>query len=651
MRTKQDDSAIDCLLAFSNRYTGPNANRVPPGCYASAEAIHEDLVYQKLTRWASSTQASFKAICRKFIEWCEKDELNTDVYKFFAHPATKVRAFLESERQRHIQQGTQPGINVANTFTEMVKLSMIQGCPSFDNAAIDHIKAVVARAKNDSAQQNRIAELDYSKSRADRAVLTDEDTNNFLEVCSKQGDRLAAARAQVILLIGCATGFRACGMIHLTYYNMIRTEPNQYNTAHPQQLDILGVGTDRHKTLSTGKVVYTGLTRHAMAEKDAVAAIGELLALEVHSSRLALLEQMKHGEKTRGRVNILFPGYVDLSEKAQTDNISNLFNRITGQIQGWDKSKVTGLLRKTCVETLRAADASKAEVDFHGGWNGGTQDRNYARESLQADMKAQAKAAGFVKDFREHHYLGRADIHVPEAWHNALLPGLQALLDAVLDLPCEVRETLQCIELFVQAFWQALPIKRLKYGADCGKKQLDKVQEVMATDEYGIFATNVREAELDSMEKLGLKVPYLETWAQEQATLNYAAKGSAAEPDKPATKRLRLGSVEVQAAIGSTLAQKLREYAAHAEAIECRRLDMRMSQERAQLAKEIAETDAAIAADNRAAQAAQTQTMARAARDLLLDPGCKMPLVSGYTDVLIQPPAASHKPSVVKQLE
>ena len=163
----------------------------------------------------------------------EQDELNTDVYKFFAHPATKVRAFLESERQRHIQQGTQPGINVANAFTEMIKLSMIQGCPSFDNAASNHMKAVVARAKNDSAQENRIAELDYSKSRADRAVLTDEDTENFFEVCLQQGDHLAAARAQVILLIACATGFRACSMIHLTYYNMIRTEPNQYNTAHP----------------------------------------------------------------------------------------------------------------------------------------------------------------------------------------------------------------------------------------------------------------------------------------------------------------------------------------------------------------------------------------------------------------------------------
>ena len=41
------------------------------------------------------------------------------------------------------------------------------------------MKAVVARAKNDSIQQNRNVELDYSKTRADRAVLTVEDINNL----------------------------------------------------------------------------------------------------------------------------------------------------------------------------------------------------------------------------------------------------------------------------------------------------------------------------------------------------------------------------------------------------------------------------------------------------------------------------------------
>ncbi len=117
-----------------------------------------------------------------------------------------------------------------------------------------------------------------------------------------------------------------------------------------------------------------------------MAALGELLALEVHCNCLTLLEQMRYGEKTWGRVKILFPGYADLSKAAQADKISHLFNRITGLIQGRGKSKVTGLLCKTCVKNLRAADASKAEVDFHAGWNGGTQDRNYARESSKLQL-------------------------------------------------------------------------------------------------------------------------------------------------------------------------------------------------------------------------------------------------------------------------
>ena len=308
---------------------------------------------------------------------------------------------------------------------------------------------------------------------------------------------------------------------------------------------------------------------------------------------------------------------------------------MTSQIEGWDKSKVTGLMRKTCVADLRAVGVSTAEVDFHSGWNGGTQDRNYARESLQADMNAQAKAAGFARDFRQHHYLGRADIAVPKAWYNALLPGLTSLLDTISSLPCEDGETLQCIALFVQAFWQALPIKTLKYGKGFQRKQLKGVQEVMDTEAYGAFATNVREAELDSMKQLG-QVPYLETWAEEQVPLSYAVKGSAASEDKPASKRQRLDDAEVQVGVGSALAEKRMEYAAHAEEMECMRLEIQMSQERARLAKAKAEAeaDAAIAADNRAVQTVQAQMIATAAaaRDLpimqQLDPSSTLPYSS-----------------------
>ena len=58
-------------------------------------------------------------------------------------------------------------------------------------------------------------------------------------------------------------------------------------------------------------------------------------------------------------------------------------------------------------------------------------------------MDVVAQAAGFAKDFREHHNLGRADVTVPRDWNNALLPGLTSLLDTISSLPCDVAETLQ----------------------------------------------------------------------------------------------------------------------------------------------------------------------------------------------------------------
>lgn len=284
MRIAQDNSAITNLIAFQNRYTGPGAVSVTPDDYASAEEIHEKLVHRKLEKWEPATKAALSGVCRRFTSWCEADTHTSNDYRIFAYPATRVAAFLESERQRHIRQGTSPAINVANAFTEMVRLSAIQGCPDFNSAEMAHMQVVGGIAMLDSVQQKLTADPDF-KRRGNQAVLTCDDIENYLTVCSQQGIRLAAMRAKVILLIGCATGFRACGMIHMTCYNLIKDAPDQYNTSRPQQLDILGVGLTKHKTNKTGKPVFTGLTRHAQADKDAFAALGELLVFEMHCGR------------------------------------------------------------------------------------------------------------------------------------------------------------------------------------------------------------------------------------------------------------------------------------------------------------------------------------------------------------------------------
>ena len=78
------------------------------------------------------------------------------------------------------------------------------------------MKSAVGRAKYDSKQQQLGAEPDLGRTKANRDVLTDADGDELLRVCAQNSDRLAAACCRVILLVGCATGFRACGMIHQT---------------------------------------------------------------------------------------------------------------------------------------------------------------------------------------------------------------------------------------------------------------------------------------------------------------------------------------------------------------------------------------------------------------------------------------------------
>ncbi len=82
-----------------------------------------------------------------------------------------------------------------------------------------------------------------------------------------------------------------------------------------------------------------------------------------------------------------------VTKLTQNNNIfnSNLMNGMTSQIEDWDKHKVTGLMRKTGGADTRAAGA--ITVENHCGWSNGTQDRNYARASLQTDMNIVTKAA------------------------------------------------------------------------------------------------------------------------------------------------------------------------------------------------------------------------------------------------------------------
>ena len=91
------------------------------------------------------------------------------------------------------------------------------------------------------------------------------------------------------------------------------------------------------------------------------------------------------------------------------------------------------------------------------------------------------------------------------------------------DLSIRRKELNDTLLKLAEAFWQALPIKKLKYGLHV-VAGLPRVQEVMHTDEYASFSDRVLQAECDNMEKLQMmqEVPYLAEWQQ----ANYATPES-----------------------------------------------------------------------------------------------------------------------------
>ena len=134
----------------------------------------------------------------------------------------------------------------------------------------------------------------------------------------------------------------------------------------------------------------------------------------------------------------------------------------------------------------------------------------------KVSLNEQAILAGFTKgsaQWCQHHHLGRADVCVPAAWVDALIPGLSFLMANSKRYSSRAQETLKCINLLVQAYWQALPIKMLLYQGSYMKKQLPGVLEVMTCSEYAHFAGEVRQAELHSMHTPGFVVPDLELGA------------------------------------------------------------------------------------------------------------------------------------------
>lgn len=307
-------------------------------------------------------------------------------------------------------------------------------------------------------------------------------------------------------------GFRNCGIINMTWTNLLYKDADQ--RVLPQAFEILGIGINKHKMNTTGKTEWTGITRHSRADLDAFANLADLLAHEVAIQGFKFVEMLQaidvHDQRL-WKSKVFFPN-TDRNEDGQKRQISSILNKITQQIPVWDKDKVTGLFRKTAAGIANGAGADSDRVNRQLGWKGDAQSRSYAVADLEAYVDVQAMQAGFAKDsWRLQHHLGRAAIVVNELWYDVLLPGLTA----TSGLSIRKQEVLQVHKKLVEAYWQALPVKTLKYGMNI-VAGLPKVVEVMKTYEYATFYDRVLQAECDSMDKLQMmqEIPYLASWQQ-----------------------------------------------------------------------------------------------------------------------------------------
>ncbi len=391
-----------------------------------------------------------------------------------------------------------------------MKLHRIQGCPIFLRKEMDYLQSVVTAAKSDSVAIQ--LEISRNTSQLDKhgERITDADRDDLYRACVLDPHCLKGLSGQVLIGLDLQLGTRGVALEQTTWFNMYHDVPSNAQNITPQAFDMIAFGVAKDKTKRTGKMMYKSISRHAKAGWDVFASLGELLAWEI-ANGFQLLNNIKRGNNDWRDSTILFPG----QHQNRVGRLRSCFQHITKQLPKWQKTKQLHLMRHTVTVMLAEEGTTSSDIDTQMDWNASKTQRAYMQDP-KVSLNEQAILAGFTKgsaQWRQHHHLGRADVCVPAAWVDALIPGLSFLLANSKLYSSRAQETLKCINLLVRAYWQALPIKMLLYQGSCMKKQLPGVLDVMTSSEYAHFAGKVRQAELDSMHALGFNVPDLELWA------------------------------------------------------------------------------------------------------------------------------------------
>lgn len=114
-------------------------------------------------------------------------------------------------------------------------------------------------------------------------------------------------------------------------------------------------------------------------------------------------------------------------------------------------------------------------------------------------------------------------------WLDTVIPRLIEALQEKDALPVRSQETLECLRMYAEAYWQALPVKGLKNTEAYLNRRVPGVQEVLQSPVCRQFSEQVIRKEADSLQKLGLKAPHLALWTSSTSQNSSAAPVSTAE--------------------------------------------------------------------------------------------------------------------------
>ncbi|KAG7667177.1 hypothetical protein NADE_003025 [Nannochloris sp. 'desiccata'] len=277
---------------------------------------------------------------------------------------------------------------------------------------------------------------------------------------------------------------------------------------NPVRYCLLNVKKDgKTKTNKYGEFRGAACGRHKHAHRDAQGWFADLLLYDALTpGRDVDFGDLVLHRREEWRTMPLF----HQDDVVSADGLTTLFsNQLSKAGLRNTTNRLTHLMRNTAA--IRAgAHTSVDIVELLGEWKSGSTCANsYLAKSQSSALGAHLALAGFKGSF--DHYLGRAEVHMPDAWVDSVMPGVRKALKVLLkqheELKCHEKEIgaetfLQLLLYLGMVCWQNLPLKYHRYKDRYTLAHMKSINDIMQTFEYKKFAEEVLDKGRRAIEKI-----------------------------------------------------------------------------------------------------------------------------------------------------